>query len=126
MVQILDLFMSGLLGNEEAAVLAVFLKGVCLGIAAQRPHDQHAAPLGRLFRGRFSSIKVESCGLREFGGDARVHDEEGEPGALPVGSTESRCATAGVFPLPLGPQQTPDRVLQCGLALRPCSRSLAE
>lgn len=36
--------------TEEAGVLAIWLKGVCLAVASQNPGDVHAALLGHSFR----------------------------------------------------------------------------
>ena len=33
--------------TKEAAILAKWLKGVCLGVASMFPHDEHCAQLGK-------------------------------------------------------------------------------
>ena len=45
--------------TEEAGVLAIWLKGVCLAVASQNPGDVHAALLGNSYQKGISSMKTE-------------------------------------------------------------------
>ena len=92
MAQKLGSFKTRSLADQEAAVLAHFLKGICLAVSVQRPHDQHAASLGwamgsRLFP-RFrlrAAVFVNLVAMRECM-TKRVNEQRAllDPGNLDI------------------------------------------
>lgn len=84
---------------KEAAVLAKFLKGVCLGVSAQRPHDEHAAQLdiglshSKLFEAARLTFREPGCDAGEFG-------EASQPLAGHFGRQEPSDLAECQLPLP--------------------------
>lgn len=54
---------------EEAVILARYLKGVCLSVAAAYPNDEHAATLGSAYR---SGVYAGGCAKGGCGADVAV------------------------------------------------------
>ena len=90
--------------SEEAAVLAVFLKGVCLAVAAQRPHDEHAASLGQGFCLFVVHREAQSLSVRQLGGHEGVLDLEGQQGPLPLGRSQPANLAPGQLLVPRSAQ----------------------